>query len=173
MKKLLLISMCLILWALSTSVKADDEAAERGFSHRMEGSATLASGEKVDVNMLIGFQQSSRGWYFRVGPDYVFRDTPPRAYYFNLILTGDGHAYVLEFGQELITHFQIEIAGREIELAQSTDKEIPYGMRLRVDDRQFLFDSSHPRIRLELTEQGLQHIVAEHTLRDLSIRRAQ
>lgn len=177
MKRLLLISICLILWALSTSVKAvgsEVEHGERGFSHRMQGTATLANGESIDINMLIGFQQSqTRGWYFRVGPEYVFRDNPPSSYYLNMIMDGNGQAYVLEFSQQPLKHFKVTFEGREIELMQASGSDIAFGMRLRIDDRQFLFDSSHPRLRIEFSEQGLSNIVAERTLRDLSIRRAQ
>lgn len=174
MKRLLLIGLCLIVWALSTSVKAGDDSTERGFSHRITGSATLTDGDTIDINMLIGFQRSNtRGWYFRVGSDYVFRDTPPRAYYLNFILDGEGNAYVLDITDQPISHLALTVEGREIELSQDRGSEIKFGMRLRIDDRQFLFDNTHPRVRFDLTEQGLENIVAEHTLRDLSIRRAQ
>lgn len=182
MKRLLLFSACIILWALSTSAQAlpwldttaSGEAAEqRGFSHRVEGTATLADGEVLDINMLIGFQESSRGWYFRAGPDYVFRNTPPKAYYLNLNLDGNGYAYVLEFSQQPLKHFEVQLEGYEIELMQASGADIQYGMRLRINDRQFLFDSRHPRVRIDLSEAGLTAVVAEHTLRDLSIRRAQ
>lgn len=182
MKRLLLFSVCIILWALSTSVKAlpgasdtvtEGAADERGFSHRVVGKATLADGETLDIDMLIGFQESSRGWYFRAGSDYVFRNTPPKAYYLNLNLDGKGYAYVIEFSQQPLKHFEVQLEGYEIELMQASGADIEYGMRLRINDRQFLFDSRHPRVRIDLSEAGLTGVFAEHTLRDLSIRRAQ
>lgn len=181
MKRLLLISACLILWALATSVNARlpataiaaEDAEPTGFSHRVTGTATLADGETIDINMLIGFQQSSRGWYFRAGSDYVFRNSPPQAYYLNFNLDGKGYAYVLEFSDQPLKHFQVQLEDYEIELMQASGADIQYGMRLRINDRQFLFDRRHPRVRLDLNQQGLVGVVAEHTLRDLSIRRTQ
>lgn len=183
MKRLLLVGLCLILWALSTSAKAlplvadtlsEDAVEERGFSHRISGTATLADGEIIDIDMLIGFEESSnRGWYFHAGSDYVFRDTPPKAYYLNLNLDGQGHAYVAEFSQQLIKHFKIQLEEHEIELIQTPTADLQYGMRLRINDNQFLFETRHPRVRIELTEAGLDHLIAEPTLRDLSTRRAQ
>lgn len=183
MKRLLLIGVCLILWAVATSVSAqsstaEDEQAseeeERGFSHRLEGHAVLASGEEVDVNMLIGFQRSqTHGWYFRAGPDYIFRQTPPSAYYLNIILDGNGLAYVLEFSDKPIKTFSVTIEGYELELMPTENPNLDYGMRLRLNERQLLFDTSHPRLRLVLNEDGLQNIVTEGTLRDLSTQRAE
>lgn len=183
MKRLLLIGVCLILWALSTSAKASpteqdswsaDAVEQHEFSHRVSGTATLADGEIIDIDMLIGFQESShRGWYFRAGPNYVFRDTPPKAYFLNINLDGEGHAYIAEFSEQLIKSFQVQLEDHEIELMQSASADIQYGMRLRIDDRQFLFDTRHPRVRIDLDQMGLTDVVAEPTLRDLSIRRAQ
>lgn len=182
MKRLLLIGVCLILWALSTSAKAFTmeqdswaaDAVERlAFSHRVSGTATLADGETIEVDMLLGFQESShRGWYFRAGPDYVFRDTPPKAYYLNINLDGKGHAYIPEFSDQLIQSFQVQLEGYEIELMQSATADVQYGMRMRINGRQFLFDTLHPRVRINFNAMGLTEVVAEPTLRDLSIRRA-
>lgn len=174
MKRLLLISLCLILWALSASVKATSDAAEtRGFSHRITGTAELTDGNRIEIDMLLGFARSSRGWYFRAGPDYIFQSSPPPAYFLNLILDGQGAAYVLDFSDQPITRMQIEVEGQEIVLSQTRNPDIAYGMRLRIDEQQFLFESSHPRIRFELTERGIAEITAERTVRDLSTRRAQ
>lgn len=183
MKRLLLIGVCLILWALSTSAKASsneqdswstDAVQQHEFTHRMSGTATLADGETIDIDMIFGFQESSqRGWYFRAGPDYVYRDTPPKAYFLNINLDGEGHAYIAEFSEQLIKSFQVQLEGHEIELMQSTNTDIQYGMRLRIDGRQFLFDTRHPRVRIDFNQIGLTDVVAEPTLRDLSIRRAQ
>ncbi|RUO28830.1 hypothetical protein CWE12_11005 [Aliidiomarina sedimenti] len=175
MKRLLLIGLCLICWALATSVKADtNDEDSRGFSYRIEGQAVLADGEEIEVDMLLGFQRSqTRGWYFRAGPDYIFRDTPPQAYYLNLILDGEGHAYILEFSDQPIKTFLVTVDDYELELMPTENPEINFGVRLRMNERQYLFDSSHPRLRFELTEDGLSTIVAERTMRDLSIRRAE
>lgn len=158
-----------LLYGLSlTPVNA--ETSDPSFSYRMTGTVTTVGGEQHDIDMLIGFQESSRGWYFRAGSEHMFMDKPPEAY--NLIINLDGHgqAFVSDFSQQLVTHFLINIEDYEIELFQASD--IAYGMRLRINERQFLFDSRHPRIRFELSEEGLGHVIAERTLRDLSIRRA-
>ncbi|RUO26088.1 hypothetical protein CWE09_05015 [Aliidiomarina minuta] len=127
-------------------------------------------GQQSDINMLLGFQENSRGWYFRAGSEQLYMKKPPKAYNLIINLDGRGQAFVSDFSQKPVTHFQINIEDYEIELFQASD--IAYGMRLRINDRQFLFDSAHPRIRFELSEEGLGHVIAESTLRDLSIRRA-
>lgn len=169
MKLVTAILFSLLLCGLSlTPVSA--ESPDPSFSYRMTGTVTTIDGEENEVDMLIGFQESSRGWYFRAGSDHVFMDKPPSAY--NLIINLDGHgrAFVSDFSQKPVTHFLINIDDYEIELFQASG--IAFGMRLRINDRQFLFDSAHPRIRFELSEDGLGHVIAESTLRDLSIRRA-
>lgn len=174
MKRLLLVGLCLILWALSTSVKATSEPpTKRGFSHRITGTAQLIDGSQIEINRLLGFARSSQGWYFRAGPDFIFQESPPRAYFVNIILDGQGAAYLLDFSDQPITHLQFEVEGQSIELSQTKNANIAYGMRLRINEQQFLFDSSHPRLRFDLTEQGISDISAERTIRDLSTRRVQ
>lgn len=170
MKRLLLIGVCLICWAITTSIKA---AEPEGFSHRITGTAISVNDEVIDIDMLIGFHKSTQGWYFRIGPDYIFRDTPPSAYYLNLNLNREGSAYVTDFSEQPLKGFLIEIEDYEIELLPARSSDIEHSLRLRINDRQFLFDTSHPRLRFELTDTGLSTISAEGTLRDLSIQRAQ
>ena len=173
MKSITVFALSWLMVVTISFAQAATESDARGFSHRVIGEATLANGEEKSIDYLFGFHESSRGWYFRIGRDHTFRDSPPSAYYLTMILDGEGHAYVLDFSEEPLKGFQVQIEDYEIELMQASGTDINYGMRLRINDRQFLFDSRHPRLRLELSEQGLEDLVAERTLRDLSIRRTQ
>lgn len=172
MKRLVLFSLCVILWALSAAVKADDgTATERGFSHRVVGMAQLTDRTELQINRELSFAQDARGWHFRVGTERVYRDTPPRAYNLNIILSDQGEAYIPDISEKPLKYLRLTIEGWEIELAQARGTTTQYGMRLRVNERQFLFDSSHPRIRFAFSEQGLETVTAENAIRDLSIRR--
>lgn len=179
MKRLVLFSLCVILWALATTANAatgiasDANAVERGFSYPMVGVAQLTDGTELPIESELSFARDERGWYFRVGTERVYRDTPPRAYNLNIILDGHNAAYILDFSEKPLQYLRLTVEGREIELAQALGTATQYGMRLRIDDRQFLFDSSHPRIRFTFNEQGLQTVSAENAIRDLSIRRVE
>lgn len=161
--------------ALSAPVAAqeDADAEERGFSYQLTGTVTLLNGNTHQIDMPMEYTRSGRGWYFRVGENYMYTDTVPNAYYLSINLDGRGHAHVGDFDNGLIHSFNVTLDEHEIELMQDTENKVEYGMRLRLNERQFLFDSKHPRVRIELSEQGVENIVTEGTLRDLSTRRTQ
>jgi hypothetical protein len=166
----------LAIATLSLPVTAQEELneEERGFSYRLTGTVSLVGGETRDIDMSIEYTQSGRGWYFRAGENYIYTDKVPSAYYLSINLDGRGHAHVGDFANGLIHGFSVAVDDEySIELVQSTEDDIEYGMRLRLDDRQFLFDSRHPRVRIDLSEAGIENIVSEGTLRDLSTRRTQ
>lgn len=193
MKRLVLFSLCVILWACSTTLKATgtetnappatmpvagalatgDNGGERGFAHRVVGVAHLLDGTELQIDKELSFAQDARGWYFRVGEQRVYRATPPRAYNLNLILSGQGELYVPDFSERPLKYLRLTIENRHIELTRAHDLDTSYGMRLRIDDRQFLFASSHPRIRFGFNERGLASVSAENTIRDLTTRRIQ
>ena len=193
MKRLVLFSLCVILWACSTTLKATGTEsnspqaaapvpgalatgaadAERGFSHRVVGVAHLLDGTELQIDKELSFAQDTRGWYFRVGDQRVYRNTPPRAYNLNLILNEQGELYVPDFSERPLKYLRLTIENHHIELTQAHNVDTTYGMRLRIDDRQFLFDSSHPRIRFGFNERGLESVSAVNTIRDLTIRRIQ
>lgn len=187
MKRLVLIGACLFLWAISSSLNAQgrggpeaqifieqpsEQGGSSGFSHRLTGSYILADGDEQPIDFVLSFNTSENGGYFRAGNSQVRRDSPPSAYLINIILDGEGHAYVREFTDQRIQGMTLHVEGHQIELFRS-DSQSQHIMRLRLNDRQFLFDSSHPRLRLDLNEHGLYNITAERTMRDLSIRRVQ
>lgn len=187
MKRLLLIGICLILWAFSTSLKAQirggseaqvhiqqfsENHQEPGFSHRLTGSLTLLDGTEQEIDMILSFQRGKQGWYFRAGDAQIQRDTPPSAYFINIILDSRGYAYIRDFTDQLVIRLTLNIEGHQIELFR-TEGEGTRALRLRLNERQFLFEDRHPRLRLDLNENGVYNIVAERTLRDLSIRRVQ
>lgn len=161
---------------LSSAVLAQtsvEDEEERGFSYQMTGTVTLLNGDTRQIDMPFEYTRSGRGWYFRAGGNYMYTDSIPSAYYLSINLDGRGHAHVSDFDNGLIHGFTIQLDDREIQLMQTREGSIQYGMRLRIDDRQFLFDSRHPRVRIELSEAGIENIVSEGTLRDLSTRRTQ
>lgn len=168
-------AILLLSLTLSVPVAAQEaaEADEPGFSYQLTGTVTLLSGDTRHIDMPVEYTRSGRGWYFRVGENMMYTDTVPSAYYLSINLDGRGHAHVGDFDNGLIHGFSISIDDYEIELMQDTEDKVEYGMRLRLNERQFLFESSHPRVRIDLTEEGIENIVTEGTLRDLSTRRTQ
>lgn len=161
--------------ALSTPLAAQeaDETEERGFSYQLTGTVTLLNGDTHQIDMPVEYTRSGRGWYLRVGENYMYTDSVPSAYYLSINLDGRGHAHVGDFDNGLIRNFNVTLDEYEIELMQDAENKVEYGMRLRLNERQFLFDSKHPRVRIELSEEGIENIVTEGTLRDLSTRRTQ
>ena len=208
MKRLVLISLCVILWALATAVRASavnanlaEDAAvaapatqahaaeprpieanavsarqnidNPGFSYRVVGKAHLMDGTELPIDKAISFAKDARGWFFRLGDQRIYRNTPPRAYYLNIILDGQHNAYIPDISDTPLSYLHLTIEDWEIELVEAPGADTTYGMRLRINERQFLFESRHPRIRFAFTEQGLATVSTENTIRDLSIRRVQ
>lgn len=109
---------------------------------------------------------------FTAGKSQMRTSEMPPNYILNLFVNKQGQVYVAEFANGFFKGFELNIGGHKVSInhRQEFDEDEPLKhLRVQIDDRSFLLETTHPTIRFEFDEEkGIADINGSGLLKDLS-----
>ncbi|MBP59843.1 MULTISPECIES: hypothetical protein [Idiomarina] len=111
---------------------------------------------------------------FTAGKSQMRTSEMPPNYILNLFVNKQGQVYVAEFANGFFKGFELNIGEHKISVnhRREFDEEEPLRhLRVQINDRSFLLDTTHPTIKFEFDEEkGIVDINGSGLLKDLSSR---
>ncbi|MCA1767147.1 MAG: hypothetical protein LC639_02805 [Idiomarina sp.] len=111
---------------------------------------------------------------FTAGKSQMRTSEMPPNYILNVFVNEQGQVYVAEFASGFFKGFELTIGDHEISInhRREFDEEEPLKhLRVQINDRSYLLDTTHPTIKFEFDEeQGIVNINGSGLLKDLSSR---
>jgi hypothetical protein len=111
---------------------------------------------------------------FTAGKSQMRTSEMPPNYILNLFVNKQGQVYVAEFANGFFKGFELTIGEHKISVnhRREFDEEEPLKhLRVQINDRSFLLDTTHPTIKFEFDEEkGIVDINGSGLLKDLSSR---
>lgn len=111
---------------------------------------------------------------FTAGKSQMRTSEMPPNYILNIFVNKEGQVYVAEFASGFFKGFELNIGEHKVSVShrREFDEEEPLKhLRVQINDRSFLLDSTHPTIKFEFDEEkGIVDINGSGLLKDLSSR---
>ncbi|MGM0430730.1 MAG: hypothetical protein ACQEQ2_10595 [Pseudomonadota bacterium] len=111
---------------------------------------------------------------FTAGESQMRSSEMPPNYILNLFVNKQGQIYVAEFASGFFKGFELTIGEHKISVnhRREFDEEEPLRhLRVQINDRSYLLDTTHPTIKFEFDEEkGIADINGSGLLKDLSSR---
>jgi hypothetical protein len=111
---------------------------------------------------------------FTAGKSQMRTSEMPPNYILNLFVNKQGQVYVAEFANGFFKGFELNIGEHKISVnhRREFDEEEPLKhLRVQINDRSYLLDTTHPTIKFEFDEEkGIVDINGSGLLKDLSSR---
>ncbi|MGM0905092.1 MAG: hypothetical protein ACQEVQ_01000 [Pseudomonadota bacterium] len=111
---------------------------------------------------------------FTAGKSQMRTSEMPPNYILNLFVNKQGQVYVAEFASGFFKGFELNIGEHKISVnhRREFDEEEPLRhLRVQINDRSYLLDTTHPTIKFEFDEEkGIVDINGSGLLKDLSSR---
>jgi len=109
---------------------------------------------------------------FTAGKAQMRTSEMPPNYILNLFVNKQGEVYVAEFASGFFKGFELNIGDHTVSInhRKEFDEDEPLShLRVQIDDRSFLLETTHPTIRFEFDEEkGIADINGSGLLKDLS-----
>ena len=165
--KILKYAITCIALLFSTQSLADWEA-------KGEGKVIYPSGRTEPINFGFEYKKVYDTVIFTAGKSQMRTSEMPPNYILNMFVNDKGQVYVAEFAEGFFKGVELAIGEHNIvvEHRREFDDEEPLKhLRVRINDRSYLLDSTHPTIKFEFDEEkGIADISGSGLLKDLSTR---
>ncbi|MAO69271.1 MULTISPECIES: hypothetical protein [Idiomarina] len=138
------------------------------------GKVIYPSGRTEPLNFGFEYKKVYDTIIFTAGKSQMRTSEMPPNYILNLFVNKQGQVYVAEFANGFFKGFELNIGEHKISVnhRQEFDEEEPLRhLRVQINDRSFLLDTTHPTIKFEFDEEkGIVDINGSGLLKDLSSR---
>ncbi len=138
------------------------------------GKVIYPSGRTEPLNFGFEYKKVYDTIIFTAGKSQMRTSEMPPNYILNLFVNKQGQVYVAEFANGFFKGFELNIGEHKISVdhRQEFDEEEPLRhLRVQINDRSFLLDTTHPTIKFEFDEEkGIIDINGSGLLKDLSSR---
>jgi hypothetical protein len=138
------------------------------------GKVIYPSGRTEPLNFGFEYKKVYDTIIFTAGKSQMRTSEMPPNYILNLFVNKQGQVYVAEFANGFFKGFELNIGAHKISVnhRQEFDEEEPLRhLRVQINDRSFLLDTTHPTIKFEFDEEkGIIDINGSGLLKDLSSR---
>lgn len=139
-----------------------------------EGEVIYPSGRTESLNFGFKYRKVYDKVVFTAGQSQMRTSEMPPNYILNIFVNDKGQVYVAEFAEGFFKGFELAIGEHNllIEHRRDFDEEEPLShLRVRINDKSYLLDSTHPTIKFEFDEEkGITNISGSGLLKDLSTR---
>ncbi|WP_241968771.1 hypothetical protein [Idiomarina tyrosinivorans] len=166
MKALLQWGFALILMTLTFTAHAD--WLEKG-----KGTVTYPSGRVDNINFDFEYKTVFDEHYFRAGQSQIHVDEVPPNYILNMIINDAGNIYVAEFSNGFLHGFDFHLGKHRVWVRKlpedERDGEIMGDFLVKIDDKDYLFNTTHPTVIFEFDENGVADISGSGYIKDLDL----
>ena len=166
----LLFVVTLSFAAVPSSANAADWRAEG------KGELTYPSGRKESIDFGFAYVKHFDTHIFKAGEAQLRTNEVPPNYILNVIVNDEGLIYVAEFANGFFKSFDLTIGTHTLSVYPrgSFDADKPYKhLVFELDDRSYIVDTTHPTLKFEFDENGINEVKGSGLIKDLSIRRSQ
>ncbi|MDV6317114.1 hypothetical protein [Idiomarina sp. HP20-50] len=137
------------------------------------GKVIYPSGRTEPLNFGFEYKKIYDTVVFRAGKSQMRTSEMPPNYILNVFVNDKGQIYVAEFAEGFFKGFELNIGGHHVSITHRDefDEDEPLKhLRVQLDDRSFLLDTTHPTIKFEFDEEkGIANITGSGLLKDLSL----